>query len=149
VTTIDPSSAGLGAFGTAAAAGPMGNATSSLGGLDSEAFLKLMVAQLRYQNPMEPSDPGDMMLQTAQFTQLESMQELVALQRRDLGLQEAVMAAGLVGDQVTALGPDGTEVTGTVEGVRYTSAGPVLDLGSTEVALGQVTEIRRAPSDAA
>lgn len=144
MTTIDPTSAGLAAYNTAAATGPMGSATSALGGMDSEAFLKLMVAQLRYQNPMEPSDPGDMMLQTAQFTQLETMQELVSLQRRDLGLQEAVMAAGLVGDRVTAVEPDGTEVSGIVEGVRYTTAGPVLDLGGTEVALGQVTEIRGA-----
>jgi flagellar basal-body rod modification protein FlgD len=119
-------------------------ASNGLGSMDSEAFLKLLVAQLRYQNPLEPSDPGDMMLQTAQFTQLESMQELVSLQRRDIGLQEAVMAAGLVGDQVSAIQPDGTEVTGVVEGVRYTTAGPVLDLGGTEVGLGQVTEIRRA-----
>jgi flagellar basal-body rod modification protein FlgD len=141
VTTIDAATAGL-----TAATGPMGSASSSLGGLDSEAFLKLMVAQLRYQNPMEPSDPGQMMLQTAQFTQLESMQELVRLQQRDLGLQEAVMAAGLIGDEVTVVGVDGALTTGTVLGVRYTTAGPVLDLGDTEAGLGQVTEIRRAPA---
>jgi flagellar basal-body rod modification protein FlgD len=143
VPTIDPTSSGLATVGGAGAAGPLASA-SALGGLDSEAFLKLMVAQLRYQNPMEPSDPGDMMLQTAQFTQLETMQQLVTLQQRDLGLQEAVMAAGLVGNQVTALRPDGTTTTGTVEGVRYTALGPVLDLGGSEVALGDVTEVRRA-----
>lgn len=144
MTTIDPTSAGI-TTTTTGATGPMGQA-SSLGGLDSEAFLKLMVAQLRYQNPMEPSDPSQMMLQTATFTQLESMQELVKLQQRDLGLQEAVMAAGLIGDEVTAAQPDGSLVTGTVQGVRYTTAGPILDLGGDEVALGQVTEIRRVPA---
>jgi flagellar basal-body rod modification protein FlgD len=147
VTTIDPTSAGI--TTTAGATGPMGQA-SSLGGLGSEAFLKLMVAQLRYQNPMEPSDPSQMMLQTAQFTQLESMQELVKLQQRDLGLQEAVMAAGLMGDEVTAAQPDGSVVTGTVQGVRYTTAGPSLDLGGDiEVGLGQVTEIRRVAAQSA
>lgn len=148
MTTIDPTSAGI-TTTTTGAAGPMGQA-SSLGGLDSEAFLKLMVAQLRYQNPMEPSDPSQMMLQTATFTQLESIQELVKLQQRDLGLQEAVMAAGLMGDEVTAAQPDGSLVSGTVQGVRYTTAGPILDLGGdNEVALGQVTEIRRAPAPTA
>lgn len=150
MTTIDPTAAGLAAANNAAAYGAAGAAASPLGGLDSEAFLKLMVAQLRYQNPMEPSDPGQMMLQTAQFTQLETLQEMVKLQRRDLGLQEAVMAAGLIGDEVSAVQPDGSEISGTVHGVRYTTAGPVLDLGNgTEAALGEVTEIRRAPAPAA
>jgi flagellar basal-body rod modification protein FlgD len=140
VTTIDPTSSGISAFSPSLS----GAASSgSFEGLDSQAFLKLMVAQLRYQNPMEPSDPSQMMLQTAQFTQLETMQEMVKLQQRDIGLQEAVMAAGLVGDEVTANGSDGP-VSGLVEGVRYTTAGPLLDLGSTEVTLGEVTEIRRA-----
>lgn len=149
MTTIDPTSSGFAATSVASATGPMGAASSALGGLDSEAFMKLMVAQLRFQNPMEPSDPGDMMLQTAQFTQVEALQELVKLQQRDLGLQEAVMAAGLVGDEVTAVQPDGSTVSGTVQGVRYTTAGPILDLDGTEAALGQVTEIRRAAAPAA
>jgi flagellar basal-body rod modification protein FlgD len=139
VTTIDPTSSGITAF----TAPSSGSASSPTASLDSQAFLKLMVAQMRYQNPLEPSDPGQMMLQTAQFTQLETMQEMVKLQQRDIGLQEAVMAAGLVGDEVTANGPDGP-VSGLVEGIRYTTAGPVLDLGGTEVALGDVTAIRRA-----
>lgn len=135
-----------GAFGAQAAAtnGVFGGAaSSSLGGLTSDSFLQLLVAQLRYQNPLSPSDPSDMMLQTAQLTQLETIQQLADLQRRDLGLQEAVLAAGMVGREVEAAGPGDTTVTGIVDGIRYTTAGPVLDVAGTEVGLGDVTGVRR------
>jgi len=48
---------GLGAAGGL----PTGDsALTALGGLGSDGFLKLMVAQLQYQNPMAPSDPSAM-----------------------------------------------------------------------------------------
>lgn len=122
------------------------SALSALSGMGTDGFLKLLVAQLRYQSPLEPSDPGDMMLQTAQLAQLDATQQLLNLQQRDLGLQQAVVAAGLVGQQVTATTAEGLPITGTVDAVRYTTAGPVLDVGGREVALGQVSEIRRAGS---
>jgi hypothetical protein len=44
--------------------------------LDQDAFLKLMVAQLRYQNPMSPADPQAFLAQTAQFTTVEKLTQL-------------------------------------------------------------------------
>jgi len=117
---------------------------TALGGLDSDGFLKLLVAQLRFQNPMSPSDPTDMMLQTSQLAQLDTMQQVLALQRRDLGLQQAVAAAGLLGVEVQGHAPDGTAVSGTVETVRYTVSGPMLTVGDHELPLGNVAELHRA-----
>lgn len=120
------------------------SALTALGGLGSDGFLKLMVAQLRYQSPLEPSDPGDMMMQTAQLAQLDAVQQLASLQRRDLGLQQAVVAAGLVGASVSAHATDGTTVQGVVDAVRYTTMGPVLDVAGQEVPFDAVTEVRRS-----
>ena len=41
-----------------------------------EMFLQLMVAQLRYQDPMNPADSSEFLAQNAQFTALEKMQEV-------------------------------------------------------------------------
>ncbi len=118
------------------------SATTGLGGLDSEGFMKLLIAQLRYQNPLAPSDPTDMMLQTSHLAQLDTMQQILSLQRRDIGLQQAVAAAGMLGVEVFGHAPDGTPVEGVVEAVRYTEQGPVLTVGDHDLPLGHVAELR-------
>lgn len=138
MTTI---TSGMGIGGTGGL--PTGDgALSALGGLGSDGFLKLMVAQLQYQNPMSPSDPSAMMSQTSQLAQLDAVQQLATLQRQQLGLQNAVAAAGLVGNHISALATDGSQVQGVVDAVRYTEMGPVLDIGGQEVSFDQVSEIR-------
>lgn len=118
--------------------------SSMLGSLGGDAFLKLMVAQLRFQNPMSPSDPSAMLQQTAQFTQVETMQKLAASQQQLLGLSQALMASGMVGQDITASWPDGTVVSGTVDKVRFTADGPLLTLGGTEVPMTLITEVGAA-----
>jgi len=41
--------------------------------LDKDAFLKLMLVQLQYQDPLEPLDSSEYISQMAQFTELEQM----------------------------------------------------------------------------
>ena len=41
--------------------------------LDKEAFLKILVAQLTYQDPLNPMDDKDFIAQLAQFTSLEQL----------------------------------------------------------------------------
>jgi hypothetical protein len=53
-----------------------------------------------------------------------------------------VMAAGLVGKQVTATGAGGAAVSGIVEAVRFTPLGPVLRVGEHDLPLYSATEIR-------
>ena len=123
---------------TAAQAANTASAAGGLGALGGEAFLNLMVTQLRYQNPMAPSDPSAMMQQTATFTQVETMQKLAALQQQMLGLQRATMAADMVGKEVTVRAPGGEDVTGMVDGVRFTETGPMLRIGDKDFAVESV-----------
>jgi flagellar basal-body rod modification protein FlgD len=76
------------AIGAAVSAQPsQGNEiTSSADRLASkEVFLKLLVAQLQHQNPLNPADGVEFMTQLTQFSQLEqamsSRQELEAIHR--------------------------------------------------------------------
>jgi len=139
---------GASAFAAQAAA-PTAAAPSAggLGNLGGEAFLNLLVAQLRYQNPMSPSDPSAMLQQTAAFTQVETMQRLAATQQQLLGLQRATVAADMVGKEVTAQAADGATITGLVDGVRFTGTGPVLLLGDREVPVEQVTGFSTVAND--
>src|SRR5690554_3452180 len=116
------------------------SAASALGGLGSDAFLKLLVAQLRYQNPAQPTDPSAMLGQTAQFTMVETLQTLANIQRELMAFQEAVGAMGMIGREVTAVGFDGNPVTGTVEKVRFTPEGILLTIDGVELPMASVLE---------
>ena len=65
----------------------------SSNGLDKDAFLQLLVAQMKYQDPMEPTDNTEYVSQLATFSQLEEMQNMTS----GMNLQRA---SGLVGDEV-------------------------------------------------
>jgi flagellar basal-body rod modification protein FlgD len=115
-----------------------------LGGLDGQAFLKLMIAQMRYQDPLAPTDASALMNQTSTLAQTEMIQQLAATQQQVLGLQFAGIASGLLGTDITAQLPDGGTITGTVDAVRFTGSGPVLLVDGQEVPLGAATELRSA-----
>jgi flagellar basal-body rod modification protein FlgD len=50
-------------------------ATSSAGDLGEDAFLRLLVTQMQYQDPLDPQSNEEFVAQLAQFTQLEKMTE--------------------------------------------------------------------------
>lgn len=134
----------IAAIGGANAAAQGSTGANGLGALDGDAFLQLMVAQLRYQNPLEPTDASTMMQQTAAFTQVETLQKLASSQQTMLGMNEALMASGLVGMSVAAVRPDDTVINGAVSGVRFTAEGPMLSIGDEEVAMAAVVQIGQA-----
>jgi flagellar basal-body rod modification protein FlgD len=128
--------------------GPTDGATSQLDpkAVGKDMFLKLLVAQLKFQNPMEPVDSSQFMAQTAQFTMVEKLQAMAA-QTEALVLGEASQrAAGLLGRQVTYVDGDGATQTGVVTGTKFGADGPVLKLGTTEISLGDVREVAIAPT---
>lgn len=94
--------------------GQSSSSTSSLGaaigngGAASEMFTKLLVAQIKNQNPLEPSDPSEFVNQLTQLSQMESLQAL--------SQQTAASTAAMEGMQVLALGAQvGSQVVAVSE----------------------------------
>ena len=108
---------------------------------DKEMFLQLLVAQLRYQDPMNPTDTSEFLSQSAQFTSLEKMQDVADQTAALAGASMAFGASGLVGRDVAYTATDGTTASGTVSGVSFGASGPVLQVGGTDVPLAQVLSV--------
>lgn len=121
---------------------PTGTSTVSATSEDKQMFLELMVAQLRYQDPLNPADSGEFLAQSAQFTALEKMQDVSDRVGALLGAQMAFGAGAMVGQQVSWLDTDATTThSGTIDGVTFGADGPVFDIGGSEVPLAQLLSV--------
>lgn len=122
--------------------------TASATQIDRDMFLKLMVTQLKNQDPMNPTDSAEFLAQTAQFTSLEKLEEVADQSAQAYSAQMAFGASSLVGRTVTYADADGNELSGTVSSVRFGPTGPVLGVGGAEVALDKVTAVEAAAAPA-
>jgi flagellar basal-body rod modification protein FlgD len=109
--------------------------------LDKDAFLKLLVAQLRYQDPLNPADPQDFMAQTAQFHSVEKLEELTELSTASNRAQQLAAASSLVGRTVSWYGEDGQIRSGTVLAGLPSPDSASLLVGDEEVPLDAVLRI--------
>ena len=106
--------------------------------LDKDDFLKLLVTQLRYQNPLEPMDNNEYIAQLAQFSSLEQMQNLT--------LQVANLSAlSTIGKSASAI-VEQSEIEGVITGIAFNEGAVnlIIDTGDYEVKvpIANVAEIR-------
>lgn len=120
------------------------------GQLDRDAFLKLLIVQLRNQDPLKPMEDKEFIAELAQFSSLEQMQLTnrsleTFIQNVDLFAksQSAFAAAGLIGRTITAIDPsppvdeetgESSErvLTAKVESVRFKGGESLLRIRVTE-----------------
>lgn len=114
--------------------------TSSFGNLDKDAFMQLLVAQLRYQNPMAPKDGQEYLAQAAQFATVERLDNISKSQNEAIAYQQVLLAASMVGKQVSGT-PEGAEdaITGHVSSVVFDKGVPQLLVGDKLLPIGAVT----------
>ncbi len=82
---------------------------SSGSDMDKDAFLQLLVAQMKYQDPLQPTSNTEYISQYAQFSQVEQMQNMAA----SVDLQRA---SSLVGQEVYIKTTSSTGETKYVQG---------------------------------
>lgn len=125
---------------------PPTSAPSGKAAEDKQMFLELLVAQLRYQDPLNPTDSGEFLAQSAQFTALEKMQAVADQTALLASSQLAFGASGLVGRHVEWTDETGATLEGTVRGVSFSATGPVLDVDGTEVPIAQISSVTEGPA---
>ena len=111
--------------------------------IGKDVFMKLLVAQMRYQDPGNPVDSSQMMSQTATFSQVEKLEQLVTQNASMLVLQESATAGALVGRTATYTDTTGAAKTGVVTAVQLASkqSEAVATIDGVKVQVGRLTEI--------
>jgi flagellar basal-body rod modification protein FlgD len=134
---------------TTSAAAATAKPAKSRSEMDKDTFLKLLVAQLRYQDPTKPMDGAQFVAESAQFTTVEVLQKLQESQSQMLSFQSTMLSSGLIGKTVTATGADGTEITGLVESARVVAGQAYVMIKDEMVPVSSVVKITQPPEQPA
>lgn len=113
--------------GIASGASGAASATQKKDELGQDAFLKLMIAQIKNQDPTKPSDPSEFLGQLAQFSTvsgIQNMQDSISSLSSALRGSQVLSGTTLVGHAVMAVG-DTAELgdAGSVIGATTIPAG--------------------------
>lgn len=116
-------------------------------GFGQEDFLRILLTQLTFQDPLKPLDNQEFMAQLAEFTSLDQTRQLNDRVDSLLTMQAAGQAIGLIGKNVEVRTDAGSEI-GDVTAVTFQNTTPVLTVMLTsgefltDVSLSQVFLIR-------
>lgn len=128
-----------------------GNSSSSItskvpgGLLDREAFLKLLVTQLRYQDPSKPLDSAEMISQSAQLSVVDKLQEIADLIEGTGQPNRFAVGGALIGKQITFTGPDGAPQTAVATAISFDGPKMVIRAGTFDVPIDAVRSVSAVP----
>jgi len=136
-----------GFFGAPTVDSTSGPSTTTSKSSDKDIFMQLLVAQMRYQDPSNPTDSSAFLAQSAQFTALEKMQTVADQTAQLVGLQVAFGASNLVGKTISYPAADGTTKSGMVTAARFETTGPVLQVNGEEVRFADIRSVGDGTTD--
>jgi flagellar basal-body rod modification protein FlgD len=123
------------------------DASGSNASLGLQDFMKILLTQLTYQDPLKPMDNQAFMAQMAQFTSLEQSQRLNDKVQQLIENQAALQSVGLVGRTIDVATASG-QSTGVVTALLLQGDAPLLTLKLPDgsqvqgVALSQILSVR-------
>lgn len=111
--------------------------------IGKDEFLQLLVAQLKYQDPLEPQSSDQFIATTAQFTVVEKLDELTRQGENTALVNSLTTAGSLVGREVTTT-RDGVSSTAVVERSTIRNNQVVLETAIGDLLLEEIVSIGAA-----
>ncbi len=114
-------------------------------GMGKDSFLKLLVTQLRHQDPTRPMEDREFIAQMAQFSTLEQMTNLNNEVKNLLYSSRSAEAYGVLGKDIDSFDPvTNKRVSGTVSSIFYKGDELMLKVGNEEVSMRNVHSVKLA-----
>jgi flagellar basal-body rod modification protein FlgD len=115
--------------------------------LGQEDFMRILLAQLQFQDPLKPVDNQEFVAQLAQFSALEINRQQSEKVDQLLSMQSVDQSVGIIGKSVETQTAQGSSVVGTVTAVSFRTGEPRLTVNSngttiTDVRLSDVMLVR-------
>lgn len=126
--------------GIGSGSGSSGSFSSAVGGdkfVSQDTFLKLLITQLKNQDPLNPQESHEFVSQLAQFTSLEQMTAL----NKSIQTVLETSVTNLIGKSVAVIDGNGNEITGKVDGIVYYADGPAVSVGGFDFPLSAIQSI--------
>ena len=115
-------------------------ATTATNDLGKDAFLKLLIAELSNQDPLNPMEDREFISQMATFSSLEQMQNMNNT-LTSIAEVNKFSAANYVGKAVAFTNDDGKQIAALVNAVWFDNGKTILDTTEGEVPLERVEGI--------
>jgi flagellar basal-body rod modification protein FlgD len=123
--------------------GAQSSSSDAFQNLNLDSFIKLLVAQLQNQDPMQPVSNTEILQQVSQIQSIQSTGKLTSTLQSVLLGQNVSTGSSLLGRTVTGLrdGDHPQTVTGTVDKVTIADGVAKLQVGNDTVSLNNVSAI--------
>jgi len=142
--TPSSTTSGTGAT-TGTTTGATTGATTNPAMLDRDAFLKLLVAQLRYQDPNKPMDSAEMVSQSASLSVVDKLDQISQV-LTDSGVANRLsLGSSIIGKQVTFLAPPGVSQTAIASSISFDGTAMVVRAGTFDVPVDSIRSVTAAP----
>lgn len=109
--------------------------------LDRDAFLRLLVAQLKYQDPTKPADASQMLAQSAQLTMVDRLNELSTAYQAGAASQRLSLAGTIVGREITFVDDEGARVSAVVDSASVENDELTVTAGGYSVPFGAIVSV--------
>lgn len=113
--------------------------------LDKDAFMQILVTQLRYQDPSSPMDTDAFITQLTQFTMLEQTFNINKNLESLIQNERTSQILALIGKEVSVLVGEDEVITGLVESVSLAGDEPKVLVAGKYYSAGVVFEVNNTP----
>ena len=138
MTAVDPVSASSGGASIYATDNTLGTPKQTM---DADLFMKLLVTQLKNQDPSSPMDTNQMISQTTQLSMMQSLATLNTTNTESFALAMRTNAAALIGQQVSYLDKNGNTQTGKATSVSFSGSVPTVTVGGVSISLDSISAL--------